>query len=463
MSVYIKNLCKSFGQKKVLNNLNLTLEDGKIYCLMGPSGMGKTTLLRIIMDLETKDSGEITGINPETEISSMFQEDRMLSAIDNVNMMYEKKRPVREIKQDLSTILPRKCLSQPVCELSGGMKRRVSLARSVHFQGKMIILDEPFTGLDHVTKEEVISYILKNRRGRILLVATHGLDDAELLGAEVIHLEDCQELTPEMKAALPKPETAMEKEGLIFHENPRAKMFQLPPVSEVQKIYSVADTIKLLDGIPKEQWESLVDTLGGRVQNYQKEKIIWEIGDTCKEFAVVLDGEVAAYTKNLRGTNFLVSKFGPGRCFGEMLPVSGEPSPVEVVATMPSRIMFLSLDKLKETPETIEEAQVKAKIAWNLTYEVVDKLQRVSNKLVVTSETTIWEKVVKYLYSLPEDKKGWRTMFPIQRETAQYLSVTPEALSTEFAEMEQKGLIEKMDNRVKILDPERLMQVRRRK
>lgn len=214
MSVQIRNLCKTFGSKKVLNNLNITLEDGGIYCLMGPSGMGKTTLLRIIMNLETKDSGEITGIDPDVEISSMFQEDRilpMLSAIANVNMMYEKKRPVKEIKEDLSQILPKKCLRQPVCELSGGMKRRVSLARCMHYQGKMIILDEPFTGLDMATKQEVISYILKNRRNRILLVATHGIEDAALLGAKVIHLEDCQELMDEMKAAIPSAQEMEEK------------------------------------------------------------------------------------------------------------------------------------------------------------------------------------------------------------------------------------------------------------
>lgn len=138
MAVEIENLCKSFGDKKVLHNLNMRLEDGGIYCLMGPSGMGKTTLLRIIMNLETKDSGNIIGIDPETEISAMFQEDRILpylSAAENVNMMYEKKRPLKEIKQDLELILPKKCLNQPVCELSGGMKRRVSLARTMHFQG----------------------------------------------------------------------------------------------------------------------------------------------------------------------------------------------------------------------------------------------------------------------------------------------------------------------------------------
>ena len=100
MSLEITNLCKSFGDKKVLHNLNMRLEDGGIYCLMGPSGMGKTTLLRIIMNLETKDSGSIRWIsqdgseqemNPEAEISAMFQEDRLLpflNAIENVNMMY---------------------------------------------------------------------------------------------------------------------------------------------------------------------------------------------------------------------------------------------------------------------------------------------------------------------------------------------------------------------------------------
>ena len=82
MSLEITNLCKSFGDKKVLHNLNMRLEDGGIYCLMGPSGMGKTTLLRIIMNLETKDSGSIRWIsqdgseqemNPEAEFPQCFR------------------------------------------------------------------------------------------------------------------------------------------------------------------------------------------------------------------------------------------------------------------------------------------------------------------------------------------------------------------------------------------------------
>ena len=82
---------------------------------------------------------------------------------------------------------------QPTGELSGGMKRRVSLPCTMHFQ-EMIILDEPFTGLDMKTRKNVIEYVLKNRRGRILLVATHGEEDAELLGGKIIRLEGCQDV-----------------------------------------------------------------------------------------------------------------------------------------------------------------------------------------------------------------------------------------------------------------------------
>lgn len=446
MSVYIRDLCKSFGEKKVLNHLNLTLEDGKIYCLMGPSGMGKTTLLRIIMNLEKKDSGTITGIDPETEISSMFQEDRilpMLSAIDNVNMMYEKKRPVKELKEDLSTILPRKCLRQPVCELSGGMKRRVSLARSMHFQGKMIILDEPFTGLDHATKEEVISYILKNRRNRILLVATHGLDDAELLGAQVIRLEKCQELTLEMRQALPKEEK---------EDTPAFAGGEL--IGSLRRLYTSGQNIRLLDGIEENSWENMARLLDGHIENYKAGEKLWQIGEVRSEFSVVFKGMVAAYTEDLKGRDVLVAKFGQGRCFGEMLPISREPSPVKVLAAEDSRVLFFPVEKFREKPATMEEAELKMQLSWNLTCEMVDKLKFLSAKVSITSETTVHQKVLHYLLSLPEDEEGWRTMFDLQKDTAQYLMVSSETLSKEFSDMEKKGLVQREDNKIKLLRPE---------
>lgn len=191
MSIIITDLCKTFDDNEVLKNVNITLKDNSIYCLMGTSGIGKTTLLRILMGLEQHaDSGSISGIDIKS-ISCMFQENRLipdLSAIDNVRIVLRGKPNRQEIRNNLLSILPDDSLDIPVSSLSGGMKRRVALARALSYPGKLIILDEPFTGLDKDTKLNVIDYILKMRNNRTLLIATHGTDDANLLGAEIIKL-----------------------------------------------------------------------------------------------------------------------------------------------------------------------------------------------------------------------------------------------------------------------------------
>lgn len=191
MSIIITDLCKIFGDNEILKNVNITLKDNSIYCLMGTSGIGKTTLLRILMGLEHADSGSISGIDIKS-ISCMFQEDRLihdLSAIDNVRIVLRGKNNRDEISNNLLSILPDDSLDMPVSSLSGGMKRRVALARALSYPGKLIILDEPFTGLDKDTKLNVIDYILKMRNNRTLLITTHGTDDANLLGAEIIKLD----------------------------------------------------------------------------------------------------------------------------------------------------------------------------------------------------------------------------------------------------------------------------------
>lgn len=191
MSIIITDLCKSFDDNEILKNVNITLEDSSIYCLMGASGIGKTTLLRILMGLERADSGCISGIDTKN-ISCMFQEDRLipdLSAIDNVRIVLRRKNNRAEVRNNLLSILPDDSLDLPVSSLSGGMKRRVALARALSYPGKLIILDEPFTGLDKDTKLNVINYTLKMRNNRTLLIATHGTDDADLLGAKIIKLD----------------------------------------------------------------------------------------------------------------------------------------------------------------------------------------------------------------------------------------------------------------------------------
>ena len=150
MSIIITDLCKTFDDNEVLKNVNITLKDNSIYCLMGASGIGKTTLLRILMGLEHADSGSISGIDIKS-ISCMFQEDRLipyLSAIDNVRIVLRGKNNNNreEVRNHLLSILPDDSLDMPVNSLSGGMKRRVALARALSYPGKLIILDEPFTG-----------------------------------------------------------------------------------------------------------------------------------------------------------------------------------------------------------------------------------------------------------------------------------------------------------------------------
>ena len=194
MPVKIKGLNKSFGDNHVLRDLDLELADGGIYCLMGPSGMGKTTLLRIMLGLEKADRGSIEGMEAGGT-TAMFQEDRLclcLTPIENVALVCRKKAQRGEIRRSLAQILPLSCLDQPALELSGGMKRRVALARALYEEGQMVILDEPFTGLDSATKKEVIGYLLRQRKNRILLVATHGEEDAALLGAEILRLDQMQ-------------------------------------------------------------------------------------------------------------------------------------------------------------------------------------------------------------------------------------------------------------------------------
>ena len=192
MSVVISNVSKAFGEHQVLKDLSVTFSDDHIYCLMGPSGMGKTTLLRIIMELETKDEGMIEGVSVK-DISVMFQENRLcevLTPVENVALVCDKHIPREAVRAKLEKILPKECLSQPVSELSGGMKRRVALARAMAYPGSFIIMDEPFTGLDVNTKKEVINYILNERNNRIMLISTHSEEDVLLRAAYKVRLED---------------------------------------------------------------------------------------------------------------------------------------------------------------------------------------------------------------------------------------------------------------------------------
>lgn len=187
MEIQLKNISKSFGDKKVLDKINIVFKNG-ITCVMGASGVGKTTLANIISGLIKEDSGEVIGVKGK-KIGMVFQEDRLcenISSIKNIELVCEKSK--EEIKKELASLELADDATKPVKELSGGMKRRVSIIRALMYEPDILIMDEPFKGLDDELKKNTIKYIKKRLENRLLVVITHDKEDIEELGAEIVHL-----------------------------------------------------------------------------------------------------------------------------------------------------------------------------------------------------------------------------------------------------------------------------------
>lgn len=185
--ITVQKLHKAYGEQQVLKDLSLQLQKGGRYCLMAPSGTGKTTLLRLLNHLEQADSGRIEGMPLHSAM--VFQEDRLCEeyhALDNIMLAVGGER--ERVMQQAGMILPEECFGQPVKELSGGMKRRVAILRAMLSDSPVILLDEPFTGLDEENRRRTAACILELLSGRTLLVTTHREEDVQLLEAELIRL-----------------------------------------------------------------------------------------------------------------------------------------------------------------------------------------------------------------------------------------------------------------------------------
>lgn len=191
-NISIKHLFKSYGELSVFQNLSLELPAGHRYCLMGASGSGKTTLLRLIMGLEAPDAGEISSASDmPVRFSVVFQEDRLcetFSPLENVCLTADRRFTRREIREELCRLLPEESVTRPVRTLSGGMKRRTAIVRAMLAVSDIVIMDEPFTGLDEVNRSLAASYIKDRLRGRLLIVTTHQEEDLQLLNAELLRI-----------------------------------------------------------------------------------------------------------------------------------------------------------------------------------------------------------------------------------------------------------------------------------
>lgn len=191
MNLSIQNLSKSYNGRIVLDGLCHVFSEGSLTCVTGRSGCGKTTLLRLIAGLEPPDSGEISGA-PQDGISMVFQEDRLpprLTAAACLRVVLKKSadREAR-IANALEVLELVEAPDKPVCEFSGGMRRRVALARALLFPSPLVLLDEPFKGLDTDTRRRAVDFTLSALAGRTTLLVTHDPGDVADFGGMELHL-----------------------------------------------------------------------------------------------------------------------------------------------------------------------------------------------------------------------------------------------------------------------------------
>ena len=184
----LRNGSFSYDGKPVLEDVSLELSGGRHICVMGESGRGKTTLMRLLLGFIAPEEGEVIRAENERP-SAVFQEDRLLpwfTALRNVREVWSKERCPLTPEELLFEMELGESLDKLPKELSGGMQRRVAIARALAFGGDPLLLDEPFKGLDAAMRERIAEKVLKVSGNASILLITHDEHEAELLKCDKI-------------------------------------------------------------------------------------------------------------------------------------------------------------------------------------------------------------------------------------------------------------------------------------
>ena len=207
--IKLDNVTFSYGDEKIIQNLGISLAKDRIYCIMGASGIGKTTLLRLISGMLKCNSGSVSGTE-KMKKSFIFQENRLLpemSIYENLRFVTDDDKKINEALQNTELYDDK---NKKASALSGGMARRVAIARAAAFDGDIFFIDEPLYGLDVKISENILELIRQTVQGKTAFIITHSPEEAFYLADEIIFLSD----KPVTSAQVIKKENFSSAEGI---------------------------------------------------------------------------------------------------------------------------------------------------------------------------------------------------------------------------------------------------------
>ena len=190
MVIQCEGISKSFNGYSVFKQLDYEIKASGIYGVTGASGSGKTTFIRVLMGLEAVDEGQIKYQKP-LKFATAFPEDRLiptLTALENITYVAPDKQEIGE--RYLKKLGLASFYNHYPKELSSGMQRRVAIARALTFQGDLLILDEPFKGLDQKMKEIVATIFQEYSQQHPILLVDHDITLMKQIAGNILNIED---------------------------------------------------------------------------------------------------------------------------------------------------------------------------------------------------------------------------------------------------------------------------------
>lgn len=188
--IKLQHVSFSYQEKEIFKDLSLCIEEGSHTALLAPSGKGKTTFLFLLCGLCVPNRGSISFSKAQPDISMVFQENRLLESFDAYeNLKLVNRKLSKEKMEELFSALKlTDCCKKTANQLSGGQARRLAIARALAVPYDLLLLDEPFTGLDEETKDVVIQYIKEQTLGKTLILVTHNPKEAKALSCDTPNL-----------------------------------------------------------------------------------------------------------------------------------------------------------------------------------------------------------------------------------------------------------------------------------